>query len=235
MAIRLQTCLQDFADRGITADMLTADELAALVHACERCDNPYSDVNAELCERPVEVCSGLYLWPVTAGALIWLTEYAGKWWPSGSAMYRWAQVYALHNARNRDAFADLTSKGRARTAIVGCMLRFCCHRSELAVAVNRCYGVHEHDADDAAKRPRNDEMADDFATLVATLEVQSGIKAEHWLWGRSLSLMAKDYYRMRQLANAMGGGRELTFELDAALENMARVKASIFERVKNGQ
>lgn len=235
MAIRLQTCLQDFADQGITADQLTADELVALVHACERADNPYSDVNAELCGRPVEVCRGLYLWPITTGAQIWLTEYAETWWPRGSAMYRWAQVYALRNARDPDAFHDLVTKGVARLAVMRCMLRFCCHRAELAVAINRCYGLHYHDVEAKSSAPHNDEMADDLATLVATLEVQSGIRAEHWLWGRSLMYTAKEYKRARNLANALGGGPELTFELNDALENLARVKASIFERLSNSK
>lgn len=46
---------------------------------------------------------------------------------------------------------------------------------------------------------------------------------------------AKEYKRARSLANALGGGPEFTFELNDALENLARVKASIFERIKNGQ
>lgn len=237
MAIRLQACLQDFADRGITADKLTADELTALVHACERVDNPYTDVNAELCGRPVEVCRGLYLWPVTAGAQIWLTEYAESWWPKGSMMYRWAQVYALHNARDQNAFARLTSKGAARAAILRCMLRFCCHRDELAVAVNRCYGLGMYDTLDTRKTPRNEEMAEDLASFVAALEVHSGIKADHWMWGRSLNLVTKDYYRMRDMARALGGGADMDYEFNEALENLGRVKDGIcrrFEELEHG-
>ena len=61
MSLRLQSVLQDFRDNGITAADMTADELEALVHACERVNNPYSDINADLCEQPVKVCKGVYL------------------------------------------------------------------------------------------------------------------------------------------------------------------------------
>ena len=238
-AYRLQGVLSDLAGQGITADKLTAAELTLLVRACDRCDNPYSDINAELCEQPVKVCKGVYLWPVTAGANIWLTEYAEKWWPKGTGAFRWAQIYACYNARNPDAFASLTSRAKARLAVLACVLRIPAHMGELVVALNRCYGVHPDTVDDphAVRKPDN-EQAENFAHFVAMLEVQSGIPAKKWLWGKSLSTVMNTYYKMTALASAFGGGKaaeDMTFELNDALKNLANVTACIVERVKKNE
>lgn len=239
MALRLKSVLQDLHEQGVEKADLTAEEIEALVYACARVDNPYTDINAELCEQPVKVCKGLYLWPITAGAQVWLTEYAETWWPKGSPMYRWAQLYALYNARNADAFISLTNKRKARAAVLWCVLRMVAHRAELAVAVNRCYGVHYHDVEDPHKLPKPDnEQAQAFAHFVACLEVESGIPAKVWLWGKSLTSMTQAYYKMTALANAFGGGKaaeEMTFELNDALQNLAHVKTRIIERVKAGK
>jgi len=237
MALRLQACLDDLRDKGITADKLTAVELEALVYACSRVDNPYRDINAELCEQPVQVCKGVYLWPVTAGAQIWLTDYAETWWKKGTIMYRWAQVYALHNARNPDAFHSLTDKGSARRAVLKCLLRFACHRSELTVAVNRCYGVHYHDAPKGERAPVNDEQVNDFARYAAILEAESGIPVRHWLWGRSLVLMVETFSKMHAISHAFAKGGvldEMDRQFNDALENLARVKSLIVRRFEDG-
>ncbi|MBR2066394.1 MAG: hypothetical protein IKB52_01230 [Kiritimatiellae bacterium] len=234
MSLRLASVLRDFKDQGITAADMTADELEVLVHAVERVNNPYSDINADLCERPVKVCRGVYLWPLTAGAYMWLEEYAGRWWGKKSAMYRWAQTYALANGRDPEAFAKLTDKWTARRAIVKTMLRFTCHRAELTVAKNLCYGVRQHDVEDPRPAAAPDEQATDFAHLAAMLEVESGISAKSWLFGKSLATMVKTYRRMKSLKNAFGGAdgaEKMTFELNDALANLARVKSMIFERV----
>lgn len=235
MSLRLQSILQDFRDNGITAADMTADELEALVHACERVNNPYSDINADLCEQPVKVCKGVYLWPLTAGALIWLEEYAASWWRKGTSMFGWAQVYALANARNPDAFENLTDKWSARKAIVKTALRFTCHRSELAVAKNRCYGLRPHDVRESTPASAPDEQATNFAHFAAMLEVESGIPAKSWLFGKSLEDLVTTYRRMVKLKNAFGGGEtaeQMTFELNDALTNLANVKSMIAGRIK---
>ena len=234
MSLRLKSVLQDFKDQGITAADMTADELEALVHAVERVNNPYSDINADLCEQPVKVCKGLYLWPLTAGAYMWLEEYASAWWKKGTAMYRWAQAYALYHARDPEAFTNLTDKWTARRAIVKTALRFTCHRSELAVAKNLCYGVRPFDVEDPKPPTAPDEQATDFAHYAAMLKVESGISAKSWLFGKSLATMVKTYRRMKSLKNAFGGAdsaEKMTFELNDALGNLANVKSMIFERI----
>ena len=234
MSLRLKSVLQDFRDVGITAADMTADEIEALVHAVERVNNPYSDINADLCEQPVKVCRDVYLWPLTAGALVWLEEYAQAWWKKGTAMYRWAQVYALKNARDPDAFAKLTDKWTARKAIVKTMLRLACHRSELAAAKNRCYGVRPHDVEEQKAPSAPDEQATEFAHFAAMLEVESGIPAKSWLFGRSVRDLVTTYCRMAALKAAFGGAgaaEKMTFELNDALTNLANVKSMIFERI----
>lgn len=238
MSLRLESVLQDFRDAGITAADMTADEIEALVHAVERVNNPYSDINADLCEEPVKVTKGVYLWPLTAGALVWLEEYAQLWWKKTSAMYRWAQVYALVHAREVDAFASLTDKWTARKAIVKTMLRLVCHRSELAVAKNRCYGVRPHDVENRKTPSAPDEQAADFARFAAMLEVESGISAKSWLFGRSIRGMVAAYRRAAAIKNAFGGAdaaEKMTFELNDALANLANVKSMIFERITAGR
>ena len=235
MGVRFQSVLQDFRDIGITAADMTADEIVALVHACERVDNPYSDINADLCEQPVQVCRGIYFWPITAGAQIWLADYAAKWWPHGTMMYKWAQAYALMNARNPDAFAKLTDKWTARLAVSRAMLRLCCHRRELAVAVNRCYGIGQYDVREKEPKSAPEEQAADFAHYVATLEVESGIPARTWLFGRGLRNVATTYRKMTALKNAFGGAasaEKMTFELNDALTNLANVKSLIMKRIE---
>ena len=236
MSLRLQSRLQDLAERGITADKLTAEELRALVYACDRMDSPYSAINAELCEHPVKVCKGVWLWPVTAGAQIWLEEYAAKWWRAGTGMFRWAQVYALRNARDPEAFARLTSPARARAAILACALRFACHRGELITAVNRCYGIDPHAAPDRTPSSAP-EGGHDFAAKVAFLEMRAGIPARNWLWGKSLKTMLYSWARLTAVSDAFGGkaAAEMDLERDEALANLARVVSAITERFEHEQ
>jgi len=233
MSLRLKSVLQDFKDLGITAADMTADELEALVHAVERVNNPYSDINADLCEQPVKVCKGVYLWPLTAGALMWLEEYAATWGKKGSSMFRWAQTYALANARNPNAFIDLTDKWTARKAIVKTALRFACHRAELTVAKNRCYGLRPHDVRERTPASAPDEQATDLAHFAVMLEAESGIPAKSWLFGKSVVDMVNTYRRMAKLKSAFGAdaAEKMTFELNDALTNLANVKSMILERV----
>lgn len=234
MGARLQSVLADLADRyNATAADLTTDELEALVYACKRVDSPYSALNAEMMERPIHVCGDVYMWPLTAGAAIWLTEYASEWWRDGSTMYRWAQAYALIHGRDKDAFSSLTTKRAARAAVLKTALRFCCHARELNAAMDRAYGVDEYHVSPKRKNRVAAEAETDFAALVARLEVASGIRADEWLWGRSLVLMMKCYVELSQLAVAAmpGEKRALHLELDEAVANLARICAKIGERL----
>jgi len=236
MSARLQSVLQDLKDNcGATVADLTPQELEDLVFACARVESPYSAIHADLMERPVYVCKGVYLWPLTAGAAVWLVEYAERWWKRGSAMYRWAQAYALKNARNPDAFADLVTKPKARAAILRCALSFACHGRELTDAISRAYGVERHDAPPKRTSEAAERAKTDYAALVARLEVASGIPAKAWLWGRSVASMMKSYVELSELAVAAFGSKDndASIELDEAVENLARICAAIGERLNH--
>lgn len=224
---------------GITLDALTPGEVAALVHAVERVCSPYSAVNADLADAPIPVCRGLCLWPPTVGAQLWLDEYASKWWPSGSAMFSLAQAWALANARDPGAFAGMREKGAARAAVIRFALRVPANGAELASAVRRAYGGSRHDAPDRAKSAaeRMRERAQtDWCSLIASLEVESGIPRDVWLWGRSLVYAMAAYIQMHEFAAAFSlSGAErarMADELDDALRNLARVKMMIVDRVR---
>ena len=234
MSRRLQSVLADLHDSyGATAADLTADELEAIVFACKRVDNPFSEINAELMEQPIHVCKGVWMWPLTAGAAVWLTEYASKWWKPTSTMYRWAQAYALVNGRCEGAFLSLDTKWRARAAILKTVLSFGCHVGELNAAIDRAYGVDPYHVE--PKVTKHDEQAGvDFAALVARLEVSSGISVDQWLWGRSLVSMMKSYRELSALAKAafVGEKANAQMELDEAVANLARICAKIGERLR---
>ena len=110
MSLRLQAELDKLKASGIAPGDLTASELAALVRACDRCDNPFSAANAEAAGFPVKVREGVWLWRPTAGAVVWLDEYAARWWGEDSLHYKWAAVYAMLHARERDAFMKMTDE-----------------------------------------------------------------------------------------------------------------------------
>jgi hypothetical protein len=234
MGRRFESEIADIKSRfGINLDELKADEIENLVLACRRCDSPFSSVNVACCENPVRVCEGVYLHPMTAGAQIWLEEYASAWWPKGS-MYKWAQVYALAHARDPEAFVNLTDKWKARKAILKTMLRFACHRAELAEAMHKAYGCTRDIIEKDSKETQKAQS--DFAAMVALLEVKSGISAKEWLWGKSFLSLAKAYTELHRFADAFSfGGRlkkRMTDELDEALNDLARVKVAIARRIK---
>lgn len=233
MSIRLQATLRQLAAKGITANDLTADELTALVHACERVDNPFELIAADLMERPVRVRDGLYLWPPTAGAVVWLTEYVEAHWPKKSYLHKWAEVYALKNARTPGAFENLTTKKAIRAAVLKCALSLCVHSKELRRAVELCYGVREWDAVDERKNKKTAVKArTDFAGIVARLEVNSGIMRDEWLWGRSVVSLMKSYGELMQTAAAaLGVNKDAQIELDDAVQNLAATIANIRKRI----
>ena len=76
----------------------------------------------------------------------------------------------------------------------------------------------------------------DWTEVVTRLESQSGIKSAEWVWGRSLDYTQRAYIDLSRFAKAMGGIKGQTNrmqdELDRALNNLARVKADIINRVE---
>ncbi len=234
MGARLDCEIRDLKERyGIALSELTSDELEKLVLACRRAESPFSNVNAELVEAPFRVCRGVWGWPMTIGAMVWLSEFAGKWWPDGTMGF-FAQVYAMLHAREKDAFASLTEKGAARRAIMKTALRLVCHRKEAAAALMRSYEASEG----VTQKPEiaKGDMAkaqDDYTTLVARLEVESGIPAEVWLWRKSFMQSMRSYAELHAFAAAFAYGgaerRRMRDELDEAINDLAHLKNEIMQ------
>lgn len=234
MGMRLESEIRDLKERfGIGLPDLTSDELEAFVLACRRVENPFSRVNMELVERPFLVCRGIYGWPMTAGAVVWIEEFARRWWPDG-AMLKWAQVYAMVHARDPEAFAGLTDRRKARNAILKTALRLACHRREVQEALLRSYG-QDADLAPAPEDPDRQRAQADYASLVARLEVVSGVPAKTWLWERSLFQALRCYEELHAFAAAFAAGdasvrREMQDELDEAVNDLARLKMAILKR-----
>lgn len=217
--------------RGISIADFTADELAEFVHAAERCENPFQDVNADAVGLPVKVCEGVYFWRLTVGASVWLDTYAEKWWKPTSERYRIALVYALINARNKSAFIDLDTEKKAANAIRKTMGAVMATSEEINLALDIVLGLK------VDKRERKSEMAaaaKDWAAMIRRLETQSSIKADEWLWSRSADYALKAYLDLHAFADAYSGGKPTPMrdELDQAQEALNRIAVAVMRRVQ---
>lgn len=229
MSLRLQSELAKLKADGITTADLEPSEIAALVRACDRCDNPFSAANAEAAGFPIRVCEGVTLWRLTAGACIWLDEYARRWWGEDSEHYKWAMFFALRHARERDTFLALTDEGDAYRAIRNDILTLNCTEDELLAAL-RAFGVEDDGAN--GKRP-SPKQQPDWRTLAQSLEVRTGIEAGKWLWERAARYLVEADRRLDAFAAAQGGAKaeRAKDELDRAMNALARVTAGIRARV----
>ena len=216
--------------RGIGIAELTPDEIAELVHACDRMQNPYRDANLEAVGMPVVLSDGTTLFNLTIGATVWLDEYAGKWWSAKSKSYFWAMVYALANGRNRDAFTTLTDRDVAKSAIVKMALNTHVTEEELLQGIERA--VHKRETG-TGKHLQGTGQGSDWGEILRTLEATTGIPCEHWVWNRSADWCVQTYHRQNQFAEAMKGRSlpRMKDELDAATNNLAQVRFSILHRL----
>ena len=229
MSIRFQTELQKLKAAGIELADLEPVEIEALVRACDRCDNPFSAANAEAAGFPVRVADGVTLWRLTAGACIWLDEYARRWWGEDSEHYKWAVFFALRHARERETFHRLTDEGDAYRAIREDILTLTCTEAEIMAALCE-YGDQD---DDGRERPATMQQAD-WRTLVQRLEVGTGVDADTWMWERAARYIAEAGKRLGEFAAAQGGdkAKRAFDELDRAVRGLARVTAGIRARIK---
>lgn len=221
---------------GVDVRDMTPDELYALAEASRRCADPFTAVNAELAGHPVRVSEGVWFWPPTVGATIWLREFAARWWRPGTERWLWAQAYALRHGREREAFAALTVRWRAEAAVLRCALTLPVRGGELSAAMMRAFGTDPHTAGLRDRpRPSGGSALRDFSALVARLEAVSGIPRETWLWERSLDYVLKAYGELHDFAEAAqgrAGGAKMRDELDEEMEALKRTEAAILRRVR---
>ncbi len=236
MNLRLEAQISQLKAKGIPLDALTADELAALVEACNRCDKPFTFVNTEAVGIPVKVCEGVYLWRLTIGASVWLDEFASVWWGKMEKTFFWACVYAMIHAREPDAFdGDMQEEDKAYLRIRDMGIHLAATEEELVKALDCMLGL-------AKEKPKAHKQAEvkeqvNWGNLVRRLETQSGIKADVWLWEKSLSYCIKAYQDIGMFARAYSGtsgrpAKRMQDELDLAIINLAQVMGGIVSRIE---
>lgn len=215
---------------GVMRADLSPGDIFSLVRACERAANPFDGVDADLIRHPVRVCPGVYFWPLTIGAIVWLEETADVWWADDPRMYRNALVYALLNARDPDAFLERSR--RDVEASVRVSLRCLAATSaEVDASIARALGLPGE-----PQRPDGEgisEAARDWADLVAKIEARTGLPRERWLWGTSYAQTLRVYRHLLDISKASGGVHAKD-ELDDAMNALQTLKVSIMKRVKNG-
>ena len=227
LSTRLQAELDDLRARyGIEP---TAEEILWLARACDRCDNPSDTERLDLIGCPREIGkTGVYLWQLTVGASCWLDEFAARWWGEKSKRYYWALVYALAHARTSGAFTSLVDEGVAAKKIHEFGNSLTASSREIEYSVDVALGRPSEHVPSSKKKEEQGKKAD-WLEIVRGIEVGTGIKADEWLWGRSAAYTIRAYGEMRQIITARAGGKpshERT-SLDAALNNLARIKKAI--------
>ena len=229
MTPRLKNEIARLRSKGVSLDDLTPEELVEFIHAVERCDNPYSRVNADAIGIPVEVCEGVYFWRPSIGAIVWLEEYAGKWFANRPEANFWATAYACHHAREKEAFIKLTTEEAAYEAIRDDILQMPCTTEEVTKDVNVCLDI------DIPQRPLKKvaEARNAWEAIVRRLEVGSGIKRDEWLYGCSYEYAIEAHADLIELGKALNGGsgRHSRDQLDKAVEALEIVKFRIVKRV----
>lgn len=223
----LARAIDDLKDRcKVDVSALLPEELADLVHACDRVANPFADINADAAGFPVRVCKGVYLWRLTAGAAIWMSDFAERWWGGDYAKYRAAAVYVAMNARNPDAFL-VEDEREAGKAIRRALRRIPATDAEIQLALDRVLGL-------ASDAPAAEEStAANWAAMIARVEAQTGLPRSHWLWGVSYSQMLAVYNQCERIVSASGGktAPRLQDELDRATNELQRLKVRIMRRI----
>lgn len=229
MTPRLKNEIARLRSKGVRLDDLTPEELVEFIHAVERCDNPYSRVNADAIGIPVEVCDGVYFWRLSIGAIVWLEEFAGKWFADRPEANFWATAYACHHSREKEAFIKLTTEEAAYEAIRDDILQLPCTADEVTRAVNICLDI------DIPQRPIKKvcEARNAWEAIIRRLEVGSGIKRDEWLYGCSYEYAIEAHADLIELGKALngGGGKHSRDQLDKAVEALEIVKVRIVKRV----
>lgn len=231
MTPRLKNEIARLSSKGVSLTDLTPEELVNFIHAVERCDNPYARINADAIGIPVEVCEGVYFWRLTIGAIVWLEEFAGRWFVDRPEANFWATAYACRHAREKDAFIKLTTEEAAYEAIRDDILQLPCTTEEVTTAVNICLDI------DIPQKPakRVAEAENAWEAIVRRLEVGTGIKRDEWLFGCSYEYAIEAHADMLELGRALAGTtgkKNSKDQLDKAVEALELIKIQIIKRVK---
>lgn len=231
MSLRLKSELANLKAKGIMPNDLTPDELEALVHAVDRVRNPFTEVNIDALGLPLYYQNGVRLWPLTIGSCVWLEEFARKWWADRPKAYFWAVVYCLMHGREPDAFNGMRVEAEAFQRIKEDALKLAVCEVEITEAVDTALNFKRPPR---KKNTPKDETGIDWAGIIETLEGQSGIPADKWIWQRSADYVVRAYHELSQFASRTGGAKaaRMKDELDYALNHLAEVRSGIVTRIE---
>jgi hypothetical protein len=110
-------------------------------------------------------------------------------------------------------------------------LRLVAHEDEIVEAVD--YALHIHNEEPKNNAQHKLQVENDWQSVIARLESQSGIPAEHWVWGAAQEYTRRAYRDLTIFAAACGGRKaeRMKDELDYAMNELARLRAEIVRRV----
>jgi len=218
---------------GVGLSDLTAEETVALVKACMKVADPYSEVNADAAGFPVRVCEGVWFWRLTVGASIWLDRVdeilgGNRYDPR----YKLALVYACRYARQAAMFFDPEDAKTLKRSVMEGLKDLDATPQEVDSALDVVLGI----------RPRKtssveiERAAVDWSALCSRLETQTGIPSSEWVWKRSGSYLVKCYNDLNAFARAhsMSGGcscERMLDELDDAVNRLQVLKVNIAKRI----
>lgn len=241
MSLRLQAEIAKLKSQGVTMNDLTPEEIEIFVASVNKCNSPFDGINADAVGMPIRVREGLYFWRLTVGATVWLEEYAARWFPpkERAKAYFWALVYAVHHARDKESFVNLTTEAEAYEAIKKDILSINATEAEITEAVDVALDIGiPLERKNERQRQADAESQENWDELLRCLETQSGISVDVWAWERSAGYASRAYGELWHFARACSGSsgnaRRMRDQLDEAITNLARVEAGIIRRVKEG-
>ena len=224
---------------GVPRAEILPGEYLALSKAALKCANPFEDIDADAAGWPVRVADGVYLWPLTIGAIIWLDRLR-KWCEgdddASSRFFADALAYAAMNSRRKDAFIPLDTREKAEKAVRASLAKCPVTPAEMDGALDRLFKKRRDSHAEPSSR-----AAFSWAALCARLEARTGIPAKDWIWEKSGDYVLKCYAELEEFAYRaalQSGGKpfyiRLKDELDDAMEELQCVKVAIMRRVREG-
>jgi len=202
----------------------TLEETLWVVQLCEKVLNPGIGAHASLIGIPERVGgSDVWLWPPTIGAAVWWREFALAWWAQDEERASLSLAFALAHARDRETLTACRTQDATEAMIHDWSLSLTCTRAELNDAVDRIYSETER------PRKRNDSAkVMDWSSLIAELEVSSGLPSDRWIWSVSRAHTIEAWHASKRVIAAQGGypsGR--TDAADEAIQDLAFAKDAI--------
>jgi hypothetical protein len=141
----------------------------------------------------------------------------------------WALAFACANGRTPGAFAGLLTQDAAFDAVKAFGIILACQRAEVEACVDFVLGKPSEKVPSSKDTARKLAQAD-WSRMIQFVEMQSGIPADVWLWGKSANYTLQSYTRQHETLIALAGGKADKAPIDAlnnALTELAKIKKAI--------